>query len=92
MDQKWTKNEKKIIKNRIIKRYLKLALGLPMKMCQRIYGDLSRGVGSRGHSWGLPNGSKIRKKKEKNIKNLNYRKNFEISTRIAFGNVSENIR
>ena len=52
MDQKWTKNEKKIIKNRIIKRYLKLALGLPMKMCQRIYGDLSRGVGSRGHSWG----------------------------------------
>ena len=52
MSQKWTKNEKKIIKNRIIKRYLKLALGLPMKMCQRIYGDLSRGVGSRGHSWG----------------------------------------
>ena len=52
MGQKWTKNEKKIIKNRIIKRYLKLALALLMKMCQRIYGDLSRGVGSRGHSWG----------------------------------------
>ena len=53
---KWAKNGpkmgQKLEKTQIIEKYFKLALGLPMKVCKRIYGDLSWGVGTRGRSWG----------------------------------------